>query len=83
MSIHHAESADSPSLGVVRPMPGVLLRRSPAAGPAAYPGLFSLAGAVGNATGLPLRSPRAVKIFFRAAGTFRAGYAGAASFFAR
>ena len=49
----------------------------------AYPGLFSLAGAVGSATGLSLRSPRAVKIFFRAAGTFRAGYAGAASFFAR
>jgi hypothetical protein len=49
----------------------------------AYPGLFSLAGAVGSATGLSLRSPRAVKIFFRDAGGFGAGEAGALSFFAR
>jgi len=64
-------------------MPRVLLRRSPVAGPAAYPGLFSLAGAVGSATGLSLRSPRAVKIFFRAAGTLGAGSAGTVLFFAR
>ena len=67
----------------MRSMPGVLLRRSPAAGPVAYPGLFSLAGAVGSATGLSLRSPRAVKIFFRDAGGFGAGDAGTVLFFAR
>jgi len=33
-----------------------------------YPGLFSLAGAVGSATGLSLRSLRTPKIFSRAAG---------------
>jgi hypothetical protein len=47
-------------------------RRSPR-----HPDLISLAGAVGSATGLSLRSPRAFKIFFRAAGT-GAGFAGAA-----
>jgi hypothetical protein len=64
-------------------VPGVLLSRSPAAGPVAYSGELSLAGAVGSATGLSLRSPRAVKIFFRAAGGFGAGEAGAVLFFAR
>ena len=44
-------------------MPWVPPGASPAAGPVAYSGLFSLAGAVGSATGLSLRSPRAVKIF--------------------
>ena len=53
---------------LVRSMPGVPPGASPAAGPAAYSGLFSLAGAVGSATGLSLRSPRTVKIFFRDAG---------------
>jgi len=41
---------------------------SPVAGSAAHSDLFSLAGAVGSATGLSLRSPQAFKIFFRAAG---------------
>ena len=48
---------------LVRSMPGVPPGASPAAGPVVYSGLFSLAGAVGSATGLSLRSPRAVKIF--------------------
>jgi hypothetical protein len=48
----------------------------------AYSGLFSLAGAVGSATGLSLRSPRTVKIFFRDAGN-PAGFAGTAFSFAR
>jgi len=38
------------------------------AGSAAYPGLFNLAGAVGRATGLSLRSLRTAKIFSGAAG---------------
>jgi hypothetical protein len=55
---------------------------SPAAEPVAYSGLFSLAGAVGSATGLSLRSPRTVKIFFRDAGN-PAGFAGTVLSFAR
>ena len=67
---------------LVRSMPGVPPGASPAAGPVVYSGLFSLAGAVGSATGLSLRSPRAVKIFFRDAGN-PAGCAGTVLFFAR
>jgi hypothetical protein len=47
-----------------------------------YSGLFSLAGAVRSATGLSLRSPQTVKIFFRDAGN-PAGFAGTVPFFAR
>jgi hypothetical protein len=39
------------------------------AGSAAYPGLFSLAGAVRSATGLSLRSPRTARDLFRARAT--------------
>jgi len=49
----------------------------------AYPGLISFAAAAGTATGLSLRSPRTVKIFFRDAGTKDTGCAGAGSFFNR
>jgi hypothetical protein len=81
---HPLRAQAPPGAGVVvRPVPGVLLRRPPAAEPVVYPGEFSLAGAVGRATGLSLRSPRTVKIFFRDAGGFGAGEAGALSFFAR
>ena len=66
----------------MRPMPRVPPGASPAAGPMVYPGLFSLAGAVGSATGLSLRSPQTAKIFFRDAGN-PAGCAGTAPFFAR
>ena len=47
-----------------------------------YSGLFSLAGAVGSATGLSLRSLRAFKIFSRDAGD-PAGFAGTVPSFAR
>ena len=56
--------------------------RVPGGGVAAHPGLISLAGAVGSATGLSLRSLRAFKIFFRAAGDLQPA-APALPFFAR
>jgi hypothetical protein len=54
-----------PAVASVSALPPVGPRRR---GPAC-PGLISFAGAVGTATGLSLRSPRTVKIFFRDAGT--------------
>jgi len=58
-------------------MPAVL-RLVPGGGSAAYPGLFSLAGAAGSATGLSLRSLRTAKIFsWPRATPFGAGCAGA------
>jgi hypothetical protein len=60
-------------------MPAVL-RLVPGDGSAAYPGLLSLAGAAGTATGLSLRSPRTARNLFLVAGhPFRAGFAGALS----
>jgi hypothetical protein len=51
------------------PLHALVARRwSPAVGSAVSPGLIGFAGAVVSATGLSLRSPRAVKIFFRDAG---------------
>jgi hypothetical protein len=51
-------------------------RRSPVVGHGVSR-LLSFAGAVGNSTGLSLRSPRPPKIFFRDAGAPGAGCAGA------
>ena len=61
--VRGGRSTRGPSAVVTSVLP-VALRRSPVAGSTAYPGLISLAGAVGSATGLSLRSPRPFKIFF-------------------
>ncbi len=52
-----------PSAVVTSVLPAAL-RKSPVAGSTPHPDLISLAGAGGSATGLSLRSSRAVKIFF-------------------